>query len=97
MDALTYESYTDILPIFYGVTIEQKGLRNEESIEMLDIIRSTRFFDIGDAYGWTTSIQDSIRRALDVGNDNIASIIASNKDAVNAAIEATMDLFNNQD
>ena len=97
MDALTYESYTDILPIFYGVTIEQKGLRNEESIEMLDIIRSTRFFDVGDAYGWTTSIQDSIRRALDVGNDNIASIIASNKDAVNAAIEATMDLFNNQD
>jgi len=93
MDALTYESYENILPIFYDVTLSQKGLRNEESIEMLQIIRDTRFFDLGDAYGWTTKVQNSVRNALDKGNAGVASLIAAEKPAIDAAIKATMDLL----
>ena len=93
LDALTYESYENILPIFYDVTLSQKGLRNEESIEMLQIIRDTRFFDLGDAYGWTTKVQNSVRNALDKGNAGVASLIAAEKPAIDAAIKATMELL----
>ena len=93
MDALTYESYENILPIFYDVTLSQKGLRNDESIEMLQIVRDTRFFDLGDAYGWTTKVQNSVRNALDKGDAGVASLIAAEKPAIEAAIKATMDLL----
>ena len=75
------------------MTLSQKGLRNEESIEMLQIIRDTRFFDLGDAYGWTTEVQNSVRYALDKGNAGVASLIAAEKPAIDAAIKATMDLL----
>ena len=47
LDAASYLSYTDVLPVYYNVTIAQKGLRDDESIEMLGIIQSSRYFDIG--------------------------------------------------
>jgi len=94
MDALTYESFDEILPIFYDVTLSQKGLRNEESIEMLQIIRDSRFFDVGDAYGWTTTIQNNIRNTLDKGDSGVASLIAAEKPNIEAKIKATMELLN---
>ena len=37
-DALSYLSWDMVMPVFREITLEQKGLRNEDSIEMLDII-----------------------------------------------------------
>ncbi|MBQ8510913.1 MAG: hypothetical protein IJ493_13510 [Clostridia bacterium] len=93
MDALSYLSYENILPIYYEVNVSQKGLRNEDSIEMLGIIRDSRFFDVGDAYGWTSDIQNSIRVTLANGDSSIASTIASMKQATADKIAATMELY----
>ena len=35
MDAFSYMTYKDVLPVYYDVSLSQKGLRNEDSIEML--------------------------------------------------------------
>jgi len=93
MDALAFESFYDVLPVYSDVVLSQKGLRNEESIEMLEIIRDTRFFDVGDAYGWTTKVQDLVRKALDVGDDAVASLIASQIPTIEANIKTTMDMM----
>ena len=37
IDALTYRSYETVLPVCYENRVAQKGLRNEDSIEMLGI------------------------------------------------------------
>ena len=37
IDALTYRSYETVLPVYYENRVAQKGLRNEDSIEMLGI------------------------------------------------------------
>jgi ABC-type glycerol-3-phosphate transport system substrate-binding protein len=94
MDALAYKSYTDVLPVYYDVNVSQKGLRNEDSIEMLGIIRDSRFFDIGMAYGWTSDLYSAIESALNAGTTDLASIIASNKDKVTESIKKTMELMN---
>ena len=64
MDTFSYLSYTDILPIFYNEKVAQKGLRNEESIEMLGIIAETRSFDIGEAYAWTEELSGAVNTSV---------------------------------
>ena len=94
MDALAYESYRDVLPVYYEVKVSQKGLRNDDSIEMLDIIRGSRYTNFGEVFGWTNSLQSSIYNKLIAGSADIASVIASGIKTVETNIEKTMDLVN---
>ncbi|MBQ8510045.1 MAG: extracellular solute-binding protein [Clostridia bacterium] len=91
MDTLSYLSMRDIMPIYYDLNVSQKGLRNEDSIEMLGIIRDSLYFDVSLAYGWTMSLHQSLRTALAAGDANVASILATNKDKVAGLITQTMD------
>ena len=93
LDALSYLSTKDVLPIYYNVTVSQKGLRNDDSIEMLDIIRDARYFEPSLAYGWTNSLFDSLRNSLVRGDGNVASMIASNKERAQEKINATLALL----
>jgi hypothetical protein len=90
IDTLSYEAKQQVMPIYYDVYISQKGLRNEDSIEMLDLINQSRVFNVGNAYGWTLTLYDSIRPALDKGNSDMAALIAAQKSAIDANIEKTM-------
>ncbi|MBQ7300272.1 MAG: hypothetical protein IJW77_10560 [Clostridia bacterium] len=94
MDALAYESYRDVLPVYYEVKVSQKGLRNEDSIEMLDIIRANRYTNFGEIFGWTNALQSSVYSKISVGNADIASVIASDLKTVEKNIEKTMDMVN---
>lgn len=93
IDAMAYISYKEVTPVLYDVTISQKGLRNEESIEMLKIIRDTQYFDAGIIYGWTSTLNAAIINEVDAGKSNIASIIEKYRKQVNNSIQKTMDVF----
>jgi hypothetical protein len=93
LDALAYVSYKDVTPVLYDVTISQKGLRNEESVEMLKLIRNTQYYDAGIIYGWTSALNNAIITAVDAGNSDIASTIEKNKNKVITDIQKTMDVF----
>lgn len=92
LDAWAYVSHRDVTPVFYNATISQKSLRNEESIEMLQIIRDSLFFDIGITFGWTSAMNTAIIAAIDKGQTDTASIIEKNKEKVLAEIQKTMDV-----
>lgn len=94
LDAMAYLSTKNITPIFFDVTMSQKRLRNEESIEMLKIIKDSVLYDVGTAYGWTSDLYVAIRDALDKGKNTVASQIEKGRDKVLANIEKTMDLMN---
>ena len=91
LDAASWLSYTDVLPVYYNVTNAQKGLRDEESIEMLEIIQSSRYFDTGRVFGWTTTLYDSIETSLLKGKSDVASKIANQKSKVETNIEKTWE------
>jgi hypothetical protein len=93
LDALAYVSYKDVTPVLYDVTISQKGLRNEESVEMLKLIRNTQYYDAGIIYGWTSALNNAIITDVDAGKSDIASTIEKNKNKVITGIQKTMDVF----
>ena len=92
-DVMSFESYKNILPIYFDVVVSQKGLRNEDSIEMLNIIRDTRGIDIGDVFGWTSSLASGIADKVFKGDDTAASSIATQKSNIEASIQKMIDKF----
>ena len=94
MDALAYLSSTDILPVYYNVKVAQKGLRNDDSIEMLGIISEGRSFDIGEGYGWTEELSGKVNTALaNQKNNNVVSLVDSMRSSIEASIEKTLDMM----
>ncbi|MCI8388446.1 MAG: extracellular solute-binding protein [Clostridiales bacterium] len=94
MDAMAYLSYRDVLPVFYNNTLSQKQLRNEDSLEMLEIIRDSRYLDIARIYAWSDKLYLSVETMLQAGNGNLASTVAAQKSTIEANIQKTLDLFN---
>ena len=41
-----------VTPAFYDKQLKYRDVRDDESAEMLDLIFSTRSFDLGPAYNW---------------------------------------------
>ena len=93
IDAMAYHAYADILPVYYGVNVEQKQMRNEDSIEMLGIIGESRVVDIGSIYGWTIDLHNAIYQKLSKGDNAIASVVTAHTPKVEKLIADTLALF----
>jgi len=94
LDALAYVSNKDVTPVLFDVSVSQKQLRNDDSIDMLQIIKNSGSFEIGIAYGWTNPLYDVIRNKLGKGEPmDIVSEIEKTNDKINTAIQKTMDSF----
>ena len=81
----------DILPIYYENVVEQKGLRNEDSIEMLDIVLSNKTIDIANVFGWGMTLNQTISKELFKGSDAIASILEKQKSKIEKSIQDMLD------
>lgn len=92
LDALTYESSESVLPIYYDVTVSQKGLRNDDSIEMLEIIKNTRGCEVADFFSLATDLASQFEYVLaHAGNNEPASLIATNKSVIENNIAKIVD------
>lgn len=94
-DYTSYLSYRDVLPVFYDNVVEQKGLRNEDSIEMLDIALSTETVDLAFLFGWSSSLVDTIRTNLFKGQTDYASTIEKQKKSIDKKIDQTLEAIEN--
>ena len=94
LDAMAYVSARDVTPVLFDISMSQKRLRNEDSIEMLGLIRNSGSFDVGSAYGWTTDFYNAIASSLGNGNSfRAASQIERSKPRIELSIEKTMEFF----
>ena len=80
-----------VTPAYYDITITGKGLRDEESAEMLDIILGSTVYDLARMYDWGTV-------ASGLANNIIAqlefpSFYAKRETATVAALEKTIEAF----
>ncbi len=90
LDALTYESHNSVLPVFMDVTVSQKGLRNDDSIDMLEYVWAGRKMDLFGFYSIGTVRSDLGK--LIVANNNIESA-ASTVATKEASIQIKFDDF----
>jgi hypothetical protein len=93
MDALAYVSHRDVTPVFFDQTLSARQLRNEESIEMLQIIRDTTIPDIGRMYGWTINLVSQLNTRIVAGDGAVASLIEAQEPTINAAIDQILNAF----
>ncbi len=92
-EVLAHDSFEKVIPVYYSNVVEHKGLRNEESVEMLEIMRQTRAVDIGIVYSWAAGLNTELTNKLFNGDNQVASVVASQKPAVEAAINSFMEFL----
>ncbi len=92
-EAMAHDSYENVLPVYYNNVVEHKGLRNEDSVEMLEIMRQGRSVDMATVFGWGTSINGAIRGKLFAGDNQVASVVASQKASVEAAVAEFLEFL----
>lgn len=91
IDALSFESDKNILGTYFTNVVEQKGLRNDESVEMLNIIKKTRSFDVGIAYQWFGDLDTALQTSLVAGKTDVASQIEKQKPKIEEKISKMLD------
>lgn len=79
-----YLQYRDVLPVFYEKVCKTKAARDEETALILDLVRDSRFYDIGYFYG--SLPMNSIGYDLSSGG-NFASYYARNEAKGQAALD----------
>lgn len=93
IEALACESARLVQPAYYDVSLRTKYTRDEESMEMLDIIFNHRVFDLGDTI-WCDQLRDGVFKGMFLNNDRaISSKFASMESVMNEQIESTIEAF----
>ena len=90
LDALAYDSYKNLMDPYYETYLTQKGARNEDSAEMLRIVRDTRIINVGKMFGWTEGVTNSITNLMEKGDASVASAIAKAKESIAKNIDKTL-------
>ncbi len=90
-DYLSYLSLRDVVPVYYENVVQQKGLRNQDSIDMLEIILANKTIDLGNIFGWNTNLMSAFRPLMFKGSDAVASYIERHKPKIEKSISDTID------
>ena len=93
LDALSYLTYRDVMDDFYDGKLSNKSLRNDDSVEMLEIIRETRVFDFGLIYGWNATYMNLFRVCIQQHTTEFMSSVESVRESVEASIDEVMTLI----
>ena len=93
-EALCAESYKKVIPAFYDVSLKTKLARDDESAEMIDIIRNGLTFDFGKVYVTELAYSMNILRDLmsNKKNDFVSTFEKSEK-SYNKALEKLLATF----
>ena len=86
-DALAYLSFKNVWGVFRNVTLEQKNLRNEESIEMLDIIINSIVPSLTTIYSVGSDLEVAVKDIMMTGSDAVSSTLASYESSIKTELE----------
>jgi len=93
LEAMSYDSYYNLLPIFYENYLNTKLVRDEESVEMLQIVHDSVYYDLGALYNWG-NMRMIVENMADKTESDLATQFAANESKIQSAMETTLDKFN---
>ncbi len=73
-------------PAYYDITLSNKYLRDEESLDMIDLILNTRRYDLGQIFNWGSAF-NLITDMFNAKSNDFASKYASNESKIQAKID----------
>lgn len=86
MDYLAFLSYQNVIPVVQEAMC-YKGLRDEDSIEMLEIILETESLDFGNCTGITNGFLNSVCKDILSGNNKFVSTYTGQTKSMEGKIE----------
>ncbi len=97
LDAMSYLSYVDVEPTFAETYLQNRYIRDEDSVEMLNIITSSKQYDPGFVFNWSSAITLP-QNCVESGGDKLASTIEKARKGIESGVkktvEAAQDLMN---
>ena len=95
MEALASGSARYVFPAYYEKAMQQKILRDEESIKMMEIIQNTRIIDMGQC-PWNDVLYRPItdRTILAKNSQSVASVVESIKNEAETTMNEIVDYIN---
>ena len=96
IDVLSAISYSTVLPAYYDVALKNKFARDEDSAEMLDIIRENVKVNFGLFFD-SLDIARSMRVLVPQDNTNYVSFYASNEKMYNRNIKKVLESYGNHE
>ena len=75
--------------------LTEKALRDEESVEMLEIVVNNFTIEACDMYQWG-ALENLVREGMRDGTE-LATILAANTSAIEAAMEKTIETIESED
>jgi hypothetical protein len=92
LENLCAETYYQVKDVYINALLENKIARDEESIQMLNLIISQpTYIDIVMQYQWG-DIFGRLNNCF-LGSESVASALESQKEPVNQAMKQTIDAF----
>jgi len=95
LDAMSYLSYVDVEPTFAETYLQNRYIRDEESVEMLNIVTSSKQYDPGFVFNWSSAIQLP-QNCVESGGDKLASTIEKSRKSIENGIQKTMKAVEEQ-
>jgi ABC-type glycerol-3-phosphate transport system substrate-binding protein len=90
MEVMAYETRNYVYPAYYESSLQQKFARDADTVEMLDLVRDTLAYDLGDTV-WEPNVRGPLLGVLSSDSNSVASWIERNEDRISAAIQKTVD------
>ena len=90
LDALSFYSDRDVLPIYYDTVLKGRGAKDAESLEMLDYINRTKSFDASIAYGWSRQYSEVLSNTILQGITDVASLIGTYDEMIGTNIKDSL-------
>ena len=90
MDYLEFYTYKNVIPTLQD-ELCYKGMRNNDSIDMFNIILDTSTLDIGYMFSWTSELVNKLSGQVCKGKVRFASSFASEKEKILSKIDRLME------
>ncbi len=92
IEAFSARSMEIVLPAYYDITLQGKYMRDDDSLEMLEIIFDSMIYDIGRFYNWG-SMYGTISSMWNNKQDTFASQYEKSLKRINKSMEKTLKSY----
>ena len=93
LEAMAAKSRYTQTPAYYDISMNNKYMRDEESIAMMEIILKSLCFDLGYVYDWGSLYTKLYNKLYKNSGENFSSIYAACETAFNTAMQQTIETY----
>ena len=97
VNALTAVSIDTVRPAYFEYTLKRKRARDDESLDMLELIASGRVFDVGLVYNWGNIVTEYRENVVKCSSASLFTVFEKYSGPAQSAIDKSLKAFMEMD